>query len=415
MGELDQADGSASPAIADAPRLARRTMRWRTEALSSGFDAVGLRSVRETTTSVCCEANGASSVGRRSERRLEAEVARGGRTSTLSTTDLSDEQVRSELSSVRTFMERGAPELFGAPVSSRLEPAPVGPFDGLSLTDPTLVRPESDVLLGYAEAISRPATATVAITARTRAEAVARTDGGLVAVRHTRVDVDVHTDHGVMRRSARFWIDLPRPSEWTEMLGQLAMLRLAEPTRLPDAPVRMIVHPSAGPPLVRALVALPLRTQRLSSRLTIWSDPWVSRGVGSLPFDRHGQATLPLPLLEGGLQRRRWLGPGAQPGNLRVSRGGRSLDRLLRESDDAVLVRHWHTIEVEPDSGRMQLVGCGWRVLRGERVHPLPTIVLRGSVPALFGSLVQVGREPYIRGLAHTPALVFEPVRLTAD
>lgn len=406
----EQGKGAVAPAMAAAPRLARRVEAWQTAARTLGFDAVRMHVVRETGASARVEPAGDASVERWSERRLRAVVSMGNRAATLSTTDVQDDHVIEALSELRTLMEQGAPELFGTAPSAQLGPAPVGPFDALSLADPALMPPRVDRLRELAGAVAGPTGRVVSVTGRSLAEAVARPDGTTVAVQHTLATVRVDTDDDVVTFSSRFLDELPQVAHWIETVAQQAKLRAATPVPLPDAPVRLVTHPAAGVPLVRALVALPLRTRRLSSRLTVWSDPWVARAVGSAPFDGRGQALRPVPLIEGGLQRRRWSPTAAVPGNLRVSRGGRGLERLVQECDDAVLVTRWHAVDIDPESGRMRLVGRGWRLADGKRVQPLPAIVVRGSLPELFRSLVQVGSDPFTGGIERTPTLVFEPV-----
>lgn len=406
----EQGSGPAAPAVAAAPRLARRVGGWQTAAGALGFDTVRMHVVRETGALAQVTPAGDASIERWSERRLQVVASVGNRVATLSTTDVQDDDVIAALSELRTLVEQGVPELFGTTPSAQVGPAPAGPFDALSLADPALMPPRVDQLRELAGAVAGPTGRVVSVTGRSLAEAVARPDGAIVAVQHTLATVQVESDDGVLTYSTRFWDDLPQVTDWTDTVAQQAKLRMAAPVPLSETPVRLITHPAAGVPLVRALVALPLRTRRLSSRLTVWSDPWVARGVGSTPFDERGQALQPVPLIEGGLQRRRWSSGDAVLGNLRVSRGGRGLERLVQECDAAVLVRRWHSVDIDPDSGRMRLVGRGWRLADGKRVQPLPTIVVRGNLPDLFRSLMQVGNDPFTGGIERTPTLVFEPV-----
>lgn len=407
----EQANG---PAVSAAPRLARRVKDWQTVARTLGFDTVRMHVVRETGASARVEPTGDASVERWSERRLRAVVSLGNRAATLSTTDVQDDHVIEALTELRTLVEQGAPELFGTAPSVQPGPAPVGPFDALALADPALMPPRVDRLRELAGAVAGSTGRVVSLTGRSLAEAVARPDGATVAMQHTLATARVDTDDGVLAYSTRFLKELPQVADWAETVAQQAKLRTAEPVSLPDTPVRMVTHPAAGVPLIRALVALPLRTRRLSNKLTVWSDPWVARAVGSAPFDTRGQALQAVPLIEGGLQRRRWSSADAAPGNLRVSRGGRALERLVQECDDAILVRRWHAVDIDPESGRMHLVGRGWRVADGKRVQALPAIVVRGSLPELFRSLVQVGSDPFTAGIERTPTLVFEPVVVAA-
>lgn len=409
MSEAETESKALSPAVAGAPKLAGRLDDWLAMAGEVGLSEALMRAGRVREVTLTVEGGEVRELRRHTVRHLEAEVAVGERALALSTLELHGAGVRTRLQEARARLESGAPECFAAS-SARWRAAPVGPFDDLKLLDAGLVEPELDVLRGYAVALARPVDGRVTLTARSIATAIGRSDGARVAVHHTTVTVALHRAGRSVARTSRFLVDLPRPSEWLAEEQLLDATLKAERTELSGTPRKMVVVPEAGVPLLKALVAQPLKTVRLSDRLSVLADPWVARGLGSTPFDHHGQASRPTPLIEGGQQRRRWPGPSDAVGNLRVSLGGRSLARLVGETDHGVLVRGWKSVAVHPQTGRMELHGYGAVVSNGEPSRAVPHLVVRGTLPELFRGLQTVGSDPWTYHEVRAPTLVFADV-----
>lgn len=403
---------SPAPAISGAPKLAKRAGEVAALVRELGFSAASVRMVRTRTVLAAAQADALPEVHRHTVRQLDATLTWSGRTTRLVTTNLQPEALAAQLQGTLQHLQQGPPELFAPANSSSWRAPPPGPFDALDRVDPALSPADPGVVRGLALALAKPTGATVSVKAVAQAEAVARTDGAQVAGHHTRIDLSMASPHLTLTRSSRRLAQLPVAGRLVDLYQGLAGVQAAPPVALGPAPERLLVHPEAASRLVTALVGLPMRTGRLAERLSVLADPWVAGGLGAQPFDARGQATRPVPLIEGGLQRRRHT--ARHHGDLRVALGGKRLARLVGESDRGLVVRGWRRVEVHPATGAMHLEGYGWRVVDGTRAAPVPRMVVSGRLPELFAKLVGVGADPWAFGGARAPTLVFEPVEVTA-
>ena len=145
MSGSDATIGAVSPAVIDAPRLARRLADWRALALEMGFDDVLLRGLRTHTVSVVVDGEGPPSVRRDAVRALAVTVTSAGRTVSLDTTDLQGDAFVHRLEALRTFLAEGAPELFAPASRARRLPPPrsdCSSCDGIATS--TSVRARAD-------------------------------------------------------------------------------------------------------------------------------------------------------------------------------------------------------------------------------------------------------------------------------
>lgn len=403
-----------APSVAAAPRLAARAEEALALVEGLGVDSARVSVRRRRAVTALHGGTEASDLRHSTVRTVEVVLRSGGRALTVSTTDLRPEALQRQLAAAVDLLRQGVPELLAVHGAVPKGPVPVGPFDGLRLVDPDLVPPRSRLGAEHAAVVAEATKARVSLTLSSEAEAVARTDGARVAWSHTHADLRLRRGGVALRRRTRRLADLPPAAALADALSEHHDLQAAPPVPPPSAAERLVVHPEAGGPLVRSLVAAPLRTRRVSERLSVFSDPWLAGGLGSRPFDADGRPTRPVPLVEGGLQRRRWSHDPTLPGDRRLALGGRPLGRLVGETDHGVLVRGWSRVEVAPGTTRLHAVGYGWRLERGARAEPLSRLVVSVDLGELFRHLVTVGSDPWAYGPVHTPALVFGGVPLRA-
>ena len=399
------------PAVVAAPKLARRAAELVAVARELGFSDAHVRLLRDRRVQAMVHGDALPVSHRGTVRQVHARVVHRGRSLTLSSTDSSTDAVRAQLEAARSLMETSAKELFaGTPPAAKAPPT--GPFDALAASDPALSPADPEAIRGLALALARPTGAHTRVVALARAEAVARLDGARVAWQHTHLDVSL-SDGPV--RLARRWRTLAAMGPAAGLVERFQARRdwaASPPVALPDTPTRVVVHPEAGGALLSALVRLPLRTRRVSDRLSVLADPWVVGGLGAQPFGPFGGATRPVPLIEGGLQRRRWSADVV--GDLRVGLGGRSLSRLVGETDTGVLVVGWRRVDIHPETGRCRLVGYGRTLQDGERSVPVPRVLVEGRLPELFRQLAAIGADPCATGTVRSPTLVFDGVQVGA-
>jgi len=391
--------------------LRRRAREISAIARDAGLTPHCIRLVRRRRTSAHAEPGSAATVVHSVLRTLDARLHHNGRSLHVRTTDLEPASLRVRFAEARERMLQEAPELFAASGGALLAAPPVGPFDGLKLFDPELAPADSGTLRGLAMALSSPTGARVSAVATAEAEAVVRADGAGVAWQHTELQVALRGQGVEVGASARLRSMLPPARALVDRFAACAERVAAPAPAERTASTTLLLHPVAGAPLLEALARMPLRTARLNARLSLQLDPWVVGGLASRPCDAFGQASRPLTLMEGGLQRKRLVGP--LPGNLRVGLGGKSLERLCGETEEGVLVEDWHRVVVDPQNGRMRLDGFGWSVRNGQRTGMLPRIGVEGRLPALFSTLTAVGADPWSFGAVRSPTLVFDRVRVT--
>ena len=165
-------------------------------------------------------------------------------------------------------------------------------------------------------------------------------------------------------------------------------------------------------------------TPAFSDKLTIVDDPLRPRGLGSRPYDREGIAARRLVLVEQGRPKAAYADTyyGAkarlpittgEPSNRVVQPGTRTLVELVRAAGDGILVTGWAGGNADPTTGAFSQGLDGHIIRNGEIAEPVVGMIVTGSLPALFASLVEVGNDPFPYAALLTPSLVFENVQFS--
>jgi PmbA protein len=161
-----------------------------------------------------------------------------------------------------------------------------------------------------------------------------------------------------------------------------------------------------------------------SDKLSIVDDPLRPRGLESRPYDREGIAARRLTLIERGVPKAvyadAYYGAKArlpittgQSSNQIVQPGTRGLAELVRAVGDGILVTGWAGGNADPTTGAFSQGLNGHLIRNGEIAEPVVGMIVTGSLPGLFASLVEVGNDPFPYDSLLTPSLVFENVQFS--
>jgi PmbA protein len=160
-----------------------------------------------------------------------------------------------------------------------------------------------------------------------------------------------------------------------------------------------------------------------SAALELRDDPLVPRGLGSRLYDGEGIAARPLPLFEKGVLQNYFVDTyygrklaipptTARASNLAWALGPRSLDALLAEMGEGVLVTGFLGGNSNGTTGDFSLGVRGFRVRRGLVAEPVGEMNVSGNHLELWTRLQAVGNDPYPYSAMRTPTLVFDGLQL---
>ena len=385
-------------------------------------------------------------------RSVGVQIYAQGRYATHSTTDLRPEQLRGFLREAVAMTRALQPD------PHRLIPDPAL-FEGRSDVDLDQVdanlasfgREERAALCAELEAAAhadeRVISATSYVSDTYAASAHASSNGFVGQRDGTQLwygaEVTVR-DAGDRRPEESRWVGgrhlagLPTAAEVGGEALALALRRLGS-EKGPTTRATMVVDPRAAGRLVSSLFgpsdARSVQQERsfwagvlgqpfVSDKLTVSDEPLLPRGFGSRLYDGEGIAARPLPLIEAGVARNlfvdtyygRKLGVAPTTGgysNLVVAPGERALEALLADVSDGIYVTAWLGGNSDPTTGDFSFGLRGHRIAGGRIGAPVGEMNVTGRLPALFGALAEVGRDPWPYGRLLAPALVFEGVQFS--
>ena len=397
---------------ANAPRLESRASQVAQQALALGASHVRVKLSRDQVARAEVSTTGIRQV-RRSFRKLEVALIKIGRAGVFSTTDLSESAVTGALTQTLAELDSLPAELYASADKAPQIDLPPGPFDALKLVDPALAEPDRKRCADTVRALGDIAGA----SCEERSSAIAVTDGAVSAsFAHTTAIVTAHLAHGLTHSwAARHRADLPTIAELKAVLADnVAMLSTDITTPATSGPRTLLVAPEPASQLIEALVsAAHAGDADLPARLTVIAAPWLPGGLASRPFTDDGRATRPTPLIQGG-RRRVTLHPGhaPAPGNLRVGLGGRTLARMVGETEAGILVLGWLALRIDPHTRIADLHLIGHVIDNGKRTGVVRSSHLRIGLHDLFTRLVRVGGDPWTHGTVRSPSLVFDGVEV---
>jgi PmbA protein len=164
-----------------------------------------------------------------------------------------------------------------------------------------------------------------------------------------------------------------------------------------------------------------LGQQVASPLLSITDDPLVPKGFGSRRFDNEGIAAKPRVVFAEGVLRSYNLDTyyakklkmeptSGSPSNLSWRLGSKSQKELLADAKDALLITGFIGGNSNSGTGDFSLGVVGFRVRDGQIAEPLSEMNLSGNHLEFWKKLVALGNDPFPYSALRTPTLVFENV-----
>lgn len=237
--------------------------------------------------------------------------------------------------------------------------------------------------------------------------------------------------------AVRFIGDLPDAAALGREATERAVARLGA-RKIGSGTMTVLVEARAARTLLRHLLG-PLQGSSLqqkesfyegrmgtpvaSSLLTLDDEPLLKRGLSSRPFDNEGITAKRRSLLERGVLRSYLLDVyyasklGMPPTtgrttNLVVQPGKRSLDAMLGDMKDGLLVTGFLGGNSNATTGVFSLGISGLRVVKGERREPISEMNVSGQHLEFWKKLTAVGDDPYVHSSIRSPSLMFEGVSI---
>lgn len=170
--------------------------------------------------------------------------------------------------------------------------------------------------------------------------------------------------------------------------------------------------------------------------VNVIDDPHILRGPGSRPFDGEGVANAPLKLIENGVLTDWFLntsqakqlgletngratrgaggGPGAGATNLTLLPGEVSIDDLLRDAGEGLLVTDMFGPQVNANTGDYS-VGCsGFWFENGSISYPVSEITIAGNLLDMYASLTPAD-DLELLGAFNAPSLLIPTMTIAGD
>lgn len=253
-----------------------------------------------------------------------------------------------------------------------------------------------------------------------------------------------YRDRGDRRASAGFFAggpqsaDLPGLDKIADTAIERVRARLGA-SKGPTLRTTMVVDPSIASSLISRLLGPAnasslqqgqsfykglLGSQAFSKVLTITDEPLIPRGLGSRLFDGEGISARSMPVIEQGVLRNLYVDTyygrkldmaptTGSSSNLVIGLGKRSLQEILRDLDDGILVTSWLGGNSDSTTGEFSLGLRGHRISKGQIGAPIDEMNVTGDLQSLFEALVEVGNDPWPYSATRAPTLVFEGVQFS--
>ena len=258
----------------------------------------------------------------------------------------------------------------------------------------------------------------------------------------------MQTDHA--SRSARFFADLPHPSEVGREAGDRAVARL-NPGSMPSRKMPVVFEPRIAGGLVGHLLAAmsaPAIARKASfllgredealfdTAIRIVEDPLRRRGQRSRPFDGEGVACTARTLVEGG-RVTGWLtnvasasqlglgltghasrsgggAPGVSAGNVHIEKGDITPDALMADIDDGLYVTSLFGQGVNTVTGDYSRGATGFRIRGGQLAEPVAEITIAGNLLEMFKALTPADDLEMIRSI-NAPTLRIDGMTVAGE
>ncbi|MGX7951470.1 TldD/PmbA family protein [Tsuneonella sp. HG249] len=224
-------------------------------------------------------------------------------------------------------------------------------------------------------------------------------------------------------RSARHLADLPSAEEVGRLAGERAVARLL-PATVPSGPMPVVFDHRVASSLIGHLLSamsapsIARKASFLAGReqdapfapgIRVIEDPLKPRGLHSRPFDGEGVACRPRALVDEG-RITGWLtnvasaaqlgllltghaarsgsgAPGVGASNVDLLAGDVSVDELIADIKDGVLIDYLIGQGVNPVTGDYSRGAAGRRIVKGKIEGPVAGFTIAGNLIAMFGAM----------------------------
>jgi PmbA protein len=103
--------------------------------------------------------------------------------------------------------------------------------------------------------------------------------------------------------------------------------------------------------------------------------------------------------------------PGVSPSNLDIQLGRRSLDELMADARNGLLITDMFGPSLNPNTGDYSVGVSGFWFENGERAYPVSEVTVAGDLPSMFLRAIP-GSDLEIRGSANSPSLLIDGLAL---
>jgi PmbA protein len=162
--------------------------------------------------------------------------------------------------------------------------------------------------------------------------------------------------------------------------------------------------------------------------LNIREDPHLPKGLGSVPFDNEGVATMPRDIVRGGIlqgyvldsysARRLGMRTSGNAGgvhNVLVEPGDTGFAGLLKRLDVGLVITHLMGHGINLVTGDYSRGAAGFWVEGGEIQYPVEEITIAGNLKEMFMGIVAVGNDVDRRGNIHCGSLLLERMMVAGE
>lgn len=173
-----------------------------------------------------------------------------------------------------------------------------------------------------------------------------------------------------------------------------------------------------------------------AGNINIIDDPHIARGAGSRPFDGEGVANERIALIKNGVLTN-WLmntaqakqlkletnarasrGTGGAPGsgstNLYLEAGDASLEALMSDAKEGLLITDMFGPQVNPNTGDYS-VGCsGFWFENGAVAYPVSEITIAGNLLEMYAGLIPASDLEF-RGAVNAPSILIPAMTIAGD
>ena len=234
---------------------------------------------------------------------------------------------------------------------------------------------------------------------------------------------------------SRFWGSVPDVANIGKSAAQRTLRRLGSKKGETSAMTVLVDNRAAGRllgMLGQALTAANLQQKRsflegklgqevLSPLVSITDDPLVTKGFGSRKFDNEGIAAKPRVVFENGVLKSYYIDSyygrklkmeptSGSISNLSWKLGTKSQKELLADAKEALLITSFIGGNSNSGTGDFSVGVVGFRVRNGEIAEPVAEMNLSGNHLEFWKKLVALGNDPFAYSAMRPPTLVFENV-----